>query len=259
METILNIENLSVGYTNNQLREVVASNLSFSLKKGQLTALVGANGIGKSTLLKNLARIEKPFSGTISLLEKELNSYKLPELSRLMSVVWANNPITANLTVYDLVALGRHPYTNWIGMLTKTDAKVIDKALTLTHCQDIVHKKCFEISDGQLQKVLIAKSLAQETPLILLDEPTTHLDIYHKAYILKLLKKLAHEKGKTILFSTHEIDLAIQLCDQIVLMKPHKTISGAPCELIQSKEFTSMFPKDLIGFDEKTGRFVVKA
>lgn len=258
METILNIENLSIGYTHNQLRDVVAKNISFSLQKSQLTALVGANGVGKSTLLKNLSRIEKPFSGSISLFDKDLNSYKLPDLSRLMSVVWANNPVTANLSVYDLVALGRHPYTNWIGMLTKTDAKAIDQALTLTHTQDIIHKKCYEISDGQLQKVLIAKTLAQQTPLILLDEPTTHLDIYHKAYILKLLKKLSHETGKTILFSTHEIDLAIQLCDQIVLMKPNQTICGTPCDLIQDKAFTSMFPKDLIGFDEKTGRFVVK-
>ncbi|PJB11274.1 MAG: ABC transporter ATP-binding protein [Flavobacteriales bacterium CG_4_9_14_3_um_filter_40_17] len=258
METIVNIENLSIGYIHNQLRDVVAKNISFSLQKGQLTALVGANGIGKSTLLKNLSRIEKPFTGNILLFGKGLDSYKLPELSRLMSVVWANNQIMANLSVYDLVALGRHPYTNWIGVLTKKDAKAIDSALTLTHCQDIIHKKCYEISDGQLQKVLIAKSLAQETPFILLDEPTTHLDIYHKAYILKLLKTLAHETGKTILFSTHEIDLAIQLCDQIVLMKPNKTIAGAPCELIQNREFASMFPKDLIGFDEKTGRFVVK-
>lgn len=250
--------NLSIGYSKGNYTDLIAQNISFLLKEGQLTGLVGANGVGKSTLLKTLTQIIKPLSGDICLCKRKIQDYTPVELAKLMSVVWANNPVQVNLTVYDLVALGRHPYTNWIGMLNKVDARAIDRALTLTHCLDILHKKCYEISDGQLQKALIARALAQETPIIVLDEPTTHLDVYHKVFIFKLLKKLAAEEKKTILFSTHEIDMAIQVCDQMVLMKADKVVGGEPCELIKNHEFTSIFPSDLVSFDEVSGRFTIK-
>lgn len=251
-------KDLSIGYQKGKYTDLIAQNISFQLKEGQLTGLVGANGVGKSTLLKTLTQIIKPLSGEICLCKRKIHEYTSAELAKLMSVVWANNPVEVNLTVYDLVALGRHPYTNWIGMLNKVDTRAIDKALTLTHCLDILHKKCYEISDGQLQKALIARALAQETPIIVLDEPTTHLDVYHKVFILKLLKKLAAEEHKTILFSTHEIDMAIQVCDQMVLMKNDKVVAGEPCLLIENHEFNSIFPTDLVGFDEVSGRFTIK-
>ena len=128
----------------------------------------------------------------------------------------------------------------------------------LIYSLNLKHKKCYELSDGQLQKVMIARALAQDTELIILDEPTTHLDMYHKAYILKLLQKLAKETNKTILFSSHEIDLAIQLCDNLIVMTNNEVVSDEPCHLISKGTFGTLFPKDLIAFDEKTGSFRMK-
>ena len=135
--------------------------------------------------------------------------------------------------------------------------KAIQNAIQLIQLEEIQHKKCFELSDGQLQKVMIARALAQDTDIIILDEPTTHLDMYHKAYILKLLQKLAKETGKTILFSSHEIDLAIQLCDTMIVMTTDNVVSDSPRNLIQQGVFETLFPEDLIGFDKKTGSFRV--
>jgi iron complex transport system ATP-binding protein len=144
-----------------------------------------------------------------------------------------------------------------MGNLSQEDITITNKALAQTNIEALKTKKCFELSDGQLQKVMIARALAQDTDLIILDEPTTHLDMYHKAYILKLLKKLAKDTGKTILYSSHEIDLAIQLCDSMIVMKENEVVSGQPCHLISNGTFNSLFPKDLIAFDENTGAFRV--
>lgn len=124
--------------------------------------------------------------------------------------------------------------------------------------EHLKHKKCFELSDGQLQRVMIARALAQDTSIIILDEPTTHLDIYHKAYILKLLKTIAQKTRKAILFSTHEIELAIQLCDKMLILDTQKSTFGEPCQLIERGSFQNLFPEDLISFDATTGSFKVK-
>lgn len=167
-------------------------------------------------------------------------------------------PISKNLSVFELIALGRQPYTNWIGTLGKVDIEHINKALELVDIKHLRDKKCFELSDGQLQKVLIGRAIAQDTPLVILDEPTTHLDIYHQAYILKLLKKLCVQTKKSILFSTHEINLALQLCDKIVLMQPEKVSVGSPKELIENDSFSTLFPSDLIVFDKISNSFKIK-
>jgi iron complex transport system ATP-binding protein len=144
-----------------------------------------------------------------------------------------------------------------MGTLTEKDTKAIRFALEATETDTLAQRKCFELSDGQLQRVYIARALAQDTPVILLDEPTTHLDLYHRAYVLKLLKKLASETGKCILYSTHEIDLAIQLSDKMVVMTPEVTHFDEPCRLIESGKFDVLFPKETIHFDSKTGRFTI--
>mgnify|MGYP003109830876 CR=1 FL=1 len=166
-------------------------------------------------------------------------------------------PISKNLSVFELIALGRQPYTNWIGSLTDFDLDHIKKAMKLVDIEPLEHKKCYELSDGQLQKVLIARAIAQDTPLIILDEPTTHLDIYHQAYVLKLLKDLTQQTNKGILFATHEINLAIQLCDRIVLMHNNKVTTGTPAELIREDIFSHMFPGDLIVFDKQSQSFKI--
>ena len=256
--TTLQAEALSIGYKSKKKETVIVSNISIQLKKGELIGLVGANGIGKSTLLKTLTNVQPKLDGTIFINNKPLETISDLELAQALSVVLTESIVSKNLTVYELVALGRQPYTNWIGSLSKTDKTIINKAISQTNIDVLKNKKCFELSDGQLQKVMIARALAQDTDLIILDEPTTHLDMYHKAYILKLLQKLAQETGKTILFSSHEIDLAIQLCDTMIVMTDDKVFSNSPCKLIEDGVFETLFPKDLIAFDEKSGSFKVK-
>ncbi len=255
---ILKTKDLSIGYTSKKSKTVVASSINIELKKGTLVGLIGANGIGKSTLLRTLTNVQNPLSGEVYINNTNLLKYAAIDLAKVLSLVLTEPVASKNMSVLELVALGRQPYTNWIGSLSKRDLEIINKALNQTNITELKHKKCFELSDGQLQKVMITRALAQDTDLIILDEPTTHLDMYHKAYILKLLQRLAVETKKTILFSSHEIDLAIQLCDQLVVMTKTGVVSDAPCNLIKKGTFETLFPKDLIAFDEKTGSFRVK-
>ena len=254
---ILKVNQLSIGYKIKKVETIIASNINFELQKGQLVGLVGANGIGKSTLLRTLIKVQPALSGIITLNAKDLESTTNLELAKQLSIVLTEPLTSKNLSVYELVALGRHPYTNWIGNLTEEDTTIINNALESVNISDLKDKRCYELSDGQLQKVMIARALSQDTDVIVLDEPTTHLDMYHKAYILKLLQKLTKETGKTILFSSHEIDLAIQLCDTMVVMTDKEVLCDQPCNLISNGIFESLFPKDLIAFDNTTGSFRV--
>nr|WP_321223124.1 ABC transporter ATP-binding protein [uncultured Psychroserpens sp.] len=256
--TILKTKQLSIGYKTKKGTSVIADNINLDLKQGELIGLVGANGIGKSTLLRTLSAIQKPLNGVIEINNNTLENYAALDLAKTMSLVLTEQLMAKNLSVYELVALGRQPYTNWVGNLSEKDISAVKKAIEQTNLTNLKHRKCFELSDGQLQKVMIARALAQDTDLIILDEPTTHLDMYHKAYILKLLQKLAQETNKTILFSSHEIDLAIQLCDTMIVMTKDKVVSNSPCHLIEQGVFETLFPKDLIGFDKNTGSFRVK-
>ncbi|MFT5216896.1 MAG: iron complex transport system ATP-binding protein [Glaciecola sp.] len=255
---ILKTNNLSIGYKTKKAVTIVAQEINIALKKGSLIGLVGANGIGKSTLLRTLTNVQPKLSGTTSLNSKLLEDYSNIELAKTMSLVLTDTIASKNLTVFELVALGRQPYTNWVGNLSENDLEIVNQSLQQTNIETLKHKRCFELSDGQLQKSMIARALAQDTDLIILDEPTTHLDMYHKVYILKLLQKLTKETGKTILFSSHEIDLAIQLCDKMIVMTPTEVVSDSPCNLIKQGTFNDLFPKDMIAFDETTGRFRVR-
>ena len=255
---ILKTENLSIGYTSKKKVTTIASHINIELKKGELIGLVGANGIGKSTLLRTLTHVQPKIKGRITLNDTALEAYTNIHLAKVLSLVLTEHLASKNLTVFELIALGRQPYTNWIGNLSEQDLAIINNAISQTNISDLKTKQCFELSDGQLQKVMIARALAQDTDVIILDEPTTHLDMYHKAYILKLLQKLAKETGKTILFSSHEIDLAIQLCYTLIVMTDTQVIADQPCNLIEKGVFDTLFPKDLIVFDKNTGGFKVK-
>ena len=248
---VLKTNKLSIGYNTKNGSAVIAKNINIELKQGELIGLVGANGIGKSTLLRTLTTIQQPLEGTIEINGKLLKDYAALELAKTMSLVLTEQLMSKNLSVFELVALGRQPYTNWVGNLSEQDLSIINKTIEQTNIADLKHRKCFELSDGQFQKVMIARALAQDTDVIILDEPTTHLDMYHKAYILKLLQNLAKDTRKTILFSSHEIDLAIQLCDTMIVMTHDGVVSDSPCHLIEKGVFEMLFPKDLIGFDQK--------
>ncbi len=256
--TVLNTKNLSIGYKSKKDTTVIASNINLELHSGELIGLIGANGIGKSTLLRTITKVQPEISGEIFIKNKPLNSYSNLELAKQLSLVLTETVASKNLSVLELVSLGRQPYTNWVGSLSQNDISIINNAIEQTNISDIKHKKCYELSDGQLQKVMIARALAQDTALIILDEPTTHLDIYHKAYILKLLQKLAKDNNKTILFSSHEIDLSIQLCDKLIIMTEDNVVIDQPCNLIERGAFNNLFPEDLIAFDNSSGSFKVK-
>lgn len=255
---ILKTESLSIGYTAKKAQTIVASNINIELFKGEFVGLIGANGIGKSTLLRTLSKVQPALGGTVLINDKNTTEYNSTELAKTLSLVLTEQIVSKNLSVFELVALGRQPYTNWVGSLSNNDVLVINIAISQTNIEDLKHKKCYELSDGQLQKVMIARALAQDTPLIILDEPTTHLDMYHKAYILKLLQKMAKDTNKTILFSSHEIDLTIQLCDKLIIMTDSKVVIETPENHIKEGNFNSLFPKELIVFDQNTNTFKIK-
>ena len=237
---------------------MVASGIDIDVAEGELTAVIGINGVGKSTFLRTISGIQPALSGKILINTEAREDIRPQQLARFISLVLTEQPLSKNLSVAELVALGRQPYTNWIGTLSAEDRKMVKKALALVNIEDLQNKKCYELSDGQLQKVLIARALAQDTKMMILDEPTSHLDMYHKAQVLKLLKQLSQQTGKAIIFATHEINLALQLCDKIILMKPSQVIQDAPKQLIQKGHFENIFPSDLIVFDPVTETFRIK-
>ncbi len=255
---ILKTENLAIGYISKKTQHVIASSININLKKGELIGLIGANGIGKSTLLRTLTGVQSKLNGSITIHNKHLENYSNIDLAKTLSLVLTEPLASKNLSVFELVALGRQPYTDWIGNLSKKDILIINSALKQTNMLEAKHKTCSELSDGQVQKVMISRAIAQDTDLIILDEPTTHLDMYYKAYILKLLQKLAKETNKTILFSSHEMDLAIQLCDKLIVMTKNEVLFDTPENLISKNIFNSLFPKNLIAFDNEIRRFKIK-
>lgn len=257
-ETIIATNYLSIGYKNKKETIVIAKNLNLELTSGKLITLVGANGIGKSTLLRTLTGIQKPIDGEVLLHEKNLKSYETLELAQNLSLVLTEKLPPSNLTVFELIALGRQPYTNWLGKLSDEDISTVNSVMKLTQIEHLAEKKHFEISDGQLQKVMIARALAQETSIIILDEPTTHLDLFHKVSVFKLLKKLSQETNKCILFSTHDIDLAIQLSDEMIVMTEENIVQDQPCNLISKGIFNSLFKDETITFDSEKGKFVIQ-
>ena len=256
--SILSTSNLSIGYTTKKETIVIAENLNLNLQEGKLIALIGANGIGKSTLLRTLTGIQKPIFGSVILNNKNLNDIDSWTIAQQLSVVLTEKLPPSNLTVFELIALGRQPYTNWIGKLTEIDILKINEAIELTQIAHLSDKKHYEISDGQLQNVLVARALAQDTALIILDEPTTHLDLVHKVSLFKLLKKLTKESNKCILFSTHDIDLAIQLSDEMIIMTAENVVQDEPCNLISKGIFDTLFVDENIKFDTEKGRFLIQ-
>ena len=250
----IKVEQLAVGYGN----KTVCANINLNLAKGELCAIVGVNGVGKSTFIKTLGSLQAKMKGNIRIADKNLTDFGSDALAKTLSVVLTEPPASKNLRVQELIALGRQPYTNWIGTLTREDKKHIQVNINAFLLDELKQRKCHELSDGQLQRVLIARAAAQDTPIILLDEPTTHLDLYHKVQILKLLQQLAHESKKTIVFTTHEIDLAIQLCDKILILDGQHNPFGAPSDLIRQKHFERLFPSDMVQFDAQAGSFKVK-
>lgn len=255
--TLLSAKNLLIGYKKKAENLVIAKDLDLELHTGELVCLMGKNGIGKSTLLRTLIGVQPALAGEIRLKEALMQTISRQHIAQNISVVLTEKLEASNLTVYELVALSRHPYTNWLGKLQEKDKKEIDLALQQTDLSDLWDKKVDELSDGQVQRVMICRALAQNTELIILDEPTAHLDIHHKIETFHLLKKLARELNKCILISTHEIQLGLQIADVIWLMNEQGIIMGAPEELIENDHIGRLFDNTLIHFDKKNLQFLI--
>lgn len=254
---IIKASNLSIGYTSKRKVNTIASNLNIDLSKGNLVCLLGKNGIGKSTLLRTLTKVQPALCGEILINKSNLKNLSNLELSKLLSLVLTERLPESNLTVFELVALGRQPYTNWVGTLTDEDLHLINLAFEQTNTSHLMHSKYYELSDGQLQKVLITRAIAQNSSIIILDEPTAHLDIHHTIETFTLLKKLVKEFNKTIIVSTHEINLALQLADVLWLMIPSQFISGKTEKLIANNNLEELFESDLISFNKTLKQFTI--
>lgn len=237
MSLAISCTHLTIGYGT----KAVQSDLSFSLLAGEMVCMLGQNGCGKSTLLHTLAGLLPPLSGSYSIAHTDL----LPP-SRQVALVLTEKLSLENTTVYDVVALGRYPYTSFMGGLTAEDERIVADSLEAVGLLGELHTYFNSHSDGEKQRVLIAKAIAQQTPVVLLDEPTAHLDLPNRIRILQLLRRLAHEQQKMVLISTHELDLALALSDRILLMTPQKGITlDTPTALRATDAFTAAFGMDI--------------
>ncbi|MDG1573489.1 ABC transporter ATP-binding protein [Robiginitalea sp. M366] len=254
----LEAADLQIGYPRNRPPLRLSGSIRMQLEPGSLTAIVGPNGVGKSTLLRTLAGLQPALAGAIYWQGQLLEEIPLAQRATCLSIVLTDPPASRNLTVGELVALGRHPHTNWAGRMGEADRAAVREALEQLQLTNLRKRPCHTLSDGQLQRALIARALAQQTPLMLLDEPTTHLDLHHKVNILKALGHIARERRITIAFTTHEIELALQLCDALLILKPETASYGPPAELIASGALQSLFPTDAVRFDTESGTFRVQ-
>ena len=256
-ETII-LNNLSIGYRVKTGTHRVAEGINAAIQQGELTCLLGANGVGKSTLLRTLSAFQPALDGEIMVCNSltthllPLTSFSDKELSRTIGVVLTEKPDIRNMSVRELVALGRSPYTGFWGTLHNEDWKIVDEAIDAVRIGVLRERMVNTLSDGERQKVMIAKALAQQTPIIFLDEPTAFLDFPSKVEMMQLLRRLAREAQKTIFLSTHDFELALQVADKLWLMETGGVSIGAPKELAQSGALARYVERPGITFDAQT-------
>lgn len=248
---MLTLQNVATGYG----KKSIARALNATLQQGDLVALLGPNGCGKSTLLRTIAGLQPTLEGNIMCHGKPLTHYTARELAQNISIVLTQRVEADALTAHDVVNMGRIPYAQMFTNQSAVDHQLVQRAMQLTHTTAYAHQRISTLSDGERQRVFIAKSLAQNTPIILLDEPTAFLDFATKVHTLRLLKLLAHHENKAILLSTHDVELALHLCDKLWLLRSDGITIGSPQVLAQQGFIASFFQNEDIRFDAAQMRF----
>lgn len=247
----IKIDGLSIGYDTKRNTRIVQRNLSACIMQGELTCLLGSNGIGKSTLLRTLSAFQPRIEGRIDILGKPIDSYNDKQLSQTIGVVLTEKPDVRNMTVRELVGLGRSPYTGFWGTLSAEDYVIVDDSIEKVGIRELSSRYIDTLSDGERQKVMIAKALAQQTPIIFLDEPTAFLDFPSKVEVMQLLRRLAREMEKTIFMSTHDLELALQVADTIWLMHKDGLNVGTAKELAAEGVLSQFVERSGIEFDRE--------
>ncbi len=253
---LLAMEQLTTGYRRGRSVSVVSRDLSAHMQGGELVCLLGPNGAGKSTLMQTIVGALTPVSGQVSIAGRDVHQMPARERARTLAVVLTERVTAGLLTGYDLVAMGRHPYTDWSGRLSPLDHDVIVRALEATEAVEFAQRFTGELSDGERQRVMVARALAQQPSLLVLDEVMAFLDLPHRVLLLRLLRKLAHESGMAILLSIHDFDLALRGADRIWLLSKGGTLTqGAPEDLVLSGALHGAFGGDGLEFDQAAGAY----
>ncbi len=254
----LHTRDLTIGYRRRSKGDIVlARGLNLELWNGKLVGLLGPNGVGKSTLLRTLAGLHKPLAGRVLLARGDVATLTPLALARRLSMVLTVAPPPNLMNGYGLVALGRHPHSDWLGRLTTEDHRAVAWALNAVGADELAEKPLAQLSDGQRQKLMIARALAQEADIMLLDEPTAYLDLPRRVETMQLLKQLARSAQRAILISTHDLDLALRSCDQLWLMSEKGIVTGAPEDLVLEGRLGETFNTVGIAFDKRNGTFVL--
>ncbi len=249
------IDALEIGFHYGRERKALLPPLSARGERSELIAVIGRNGIGKSTLLRSMAGIQDTFGGEISYNDSCISDFNRNELARTTGFISTEPVKVSNMTVFDLVSMGRFPYTNWFGTLEKKDIDIVRDALNKTSIGAFSGKYISELSDGERQKAMIARVVAQDTDIMLMDEPTAFLDIRSKYEVMHLLHELSHSHGKTIIFTTHDLDFAIRHSDRIWLILDDGIKEGAPEDLMIEGLFEHLFDSDIIKFNSADGTY----
>lgn len=256
MEDVLKLEQLSIGYPLKSGNKVVAKNISETLKKGELVCLLGPNGAGKSTLIRSISGSQKPLKGKVLLEGKDIFQISARKLAQKLSLVLTERVHGGMLSSYEVVGLGRYPYTRWSGKLQATDHHVIQWAISKVGAEELSERMLSELSDGERQKVMVAKALAQEPEIMILDEITAFLDLPRRIEIMQLMRQLAKKENKCILMSTHDMELALKYSDKLWLLPKNGQLSiGAPEDLVLNGTFAQAFESEGIHFDLQKGAF----
>ncbi len=252
----IQISNLKIGYTSSREESGFSRDgISFTARKGEMVALIGPNGAGKSTLLRTICGFHKILAGDCLYYGFPLNRFSPKELAGMISFVSTENILVANMSVANLVAYGRFPYTNWLGKLSDTDHYKVTDALDKAGLTHLAHRMVTHISDGERQRAFIARAVAQDTPVIILDEPTSFLDVSNKYEIFHFLHQLAHQDGKTIVLSTHDMNIALREMDKLWLMPESENLEGSPEDAVLKGWINRLFSNSRIGFDAGEGDF----